>query len=161
MTKLKWIYYLIDPFTKKVRYVGSSFEPTKRFAHHLSKNDNPSKFKWINSLKKRGVVPELRFVVQGDKEDIKKLESKHIRKFDPKDLFNRRAEDRDRRIEFRLKPEEFFFVVGLAEKFSGGNVSVFIRWAVNYSIKHGSEELKKYLNKNLKDGKKIIVSEDL
>lgn len=155
MTNLKWIYYLVDPITQKVRYVGSSVDPTKRFQNHLSEKRSSKKQSWIKRLEKKGLTPELRFVVQGNDVEIRKLEAKHIRKFNPKDLFNKRTEDRDCRIEFRLKEDEFEYIKDLANKFADGNVSRFIRWAVNYSCEHGEKDLIRFIDENLESGKKI------
>jgi hypothetical protein len=51
-----FIYALVDPFTFKVRYVGKTICPEKRYTRHL-RSGNPDKMAWIEGLRKRGFKP--------------------------------------------------------------------------------------------------------
>ncbi len=55
------IYALVDPETKRVRYVGRSARPERRFAAHLSevKTYRRPKDRWIRDLLDRGLKPAL------------------------------------------------------------------------------------------------------
>ena len=62
-----FIYILIDPITDKVRYVGKSNNPYKRFECHLSKNNIKShKTNWIQSLLKKDIKPILCIIDEVD-----------------------------------------------------------------------------------------------
>lgn len=50
------IYVIEDPSSNKVRYVGLSNDPNRRFKQHLSKSN------WIKALIKKNVTPQLRII---------------------------------------------------------------------------------------------------
>jgi group I intron endonuclease len=62
---MMYIYGLQDPETKRVRYVGVSNNPQRRFKAHLKPESAKFSHKdnWITSLKKRGLLPTL-FIIQ-------------------------------------------------------------------------------------------------
>lgn len=126
-SKMKWLYYLIDPRTKKVMYVGISFDPIKRLGGHKSQKDNKKKFDWIKELKREGLSPELRFVVQAETKQAKALESQHIRKFGVENLLNKRAEDLQTKFEMRVDMNELLELKKRARIFTDGNVSEYVR----------------------------------
>lgn len=53
------IYVLRDPRTNKVRYVGKSVDPQKRFQTHLACQWNYHCARWIRGLKSQGLCPIL------------------------------------------------------------------------------------------------------
>lgn len=56
-----YIYGLKDPETKEIRYVGKANNPKVRYHQHVKGGDlsNSHKRGWIDSLAKKGLVPEL------------------------------------------------------------------------------------------------------
>jgi hypothetical protein len=59
-----YFYYLVDPDTKEIRYIGQSKNPKQRLSAHISaaKNDkekNSRKKNWIKSLLAQNKKPEL------------------------------------------------------------------------------------------------------
>ena len=61
------IYLLICPIENIVRYVGISVDPKERFGVHCSpsqEKENEHKFRWIQKLKKQGLLPELKVIAE-------------------------------------------------------------------------------------------------
>ena len=58
------IYFLIDPITKEVRYVGKTTKILQKrlFNGHLKDKTKTHKTNWLNSLKKQGLIPEIKLV---------------------------------------------------------------------------------------------------
>lgn len=57
-----FIYGLRDPQTLKIRYVGQTIEPVVRYQNHLYASQwvtNPHKVRWIQKLKRAGLVPAM------------------------------------------------------------------------------------------------------
>ncbi len=52
-----YVYSLICPIDKIVKYVGKSNDPLCRLNGHLSGRDNPRIIKWIRFLKKNNLSP--------------------------------------------------------------------------------------------------------
>lgn len=63
---VRYVYELIDPFTKKTRYVGCAKDPHGRLRGHVHESANrpwsKDKSDWINSLVKKGVKPIVKVV---------------------------------------------------------------------------------------------------
>lgn len=60
LARINYIYGLADPLSGVVRYVGKSFDPVKRMNGHLRiKKPKTYKEKWISSILKAGLLPEL------------------------------------------------------------------------------------------------------
>ena len=72
-----FIYALVDPISKEVRYVGKSDNPAIRLKRHLKNAENPSThcYCWIKSLLNQNLIPELKILeevnvdIWGEKED--------------------------------------------------------------------------------------------
>ena len=83
---MNYIYYLIDPITKIVRYVGNTKNPKSRYRQHLKdaeKKQNTEKQKWIIELKDKKMTPLMEIVkeIENDVEARKEEEKevvKHI-----------------------------------------------------------------------------------
>jgi hypothetical protein len=57
-----WVYCLVDPRTKGIRYVGSSADPYERLRDHISAgSDSRGKptVSWVKELKAAGLRPEV------------------------------------------------------------------------------------------------------
>lgn len=52
-----YIYKLLDPETKEIRYIGQTQQPFKRFKTHLAEKGKRYKVNWIKSLKEKGQIP--------------------------------------------------------------------------------------------------------
>jgi len=60
--KLHYVYHLVDPDTRQVRYVGNSVSPKARLRVHIrdaQAKQNTEKKVWIRSLLDRGAMPVL------------------------------------------------------------------------------------------------------
>jgi len=68
-----YIYVLIDPNTRQVRYVGTSSNPKQRLANHYSDKRNQPKHDWFDSLRDNGQEPILQ-IVGGYSHDYNLLE---------------------------------------------------------------------------------------
>lgn len=56
------IYALVDPITKKVKYIGQTFSVKSRYVAHLSQNSKLRNWQlpfWVRRLEKMGLRPEL------------------------------------------------------------------------------------------------------
>lgn len=69
------VYYLVDPETQQVRYVGISVDPVRRYSGHVKTKATGHSANWIRSLTLRGLLPVLRIAawVQ-DTEEAKRVE---------------------------------------------------------------------------------------
>lgn len=57
------IYYLHDPCTEAIRYVGYTTEPGNRLIAHCSDKTNSHKANWVRKLMKAGLIPKLKVKV--------------------------------------------------------------------------------------------------
>ena len=65
--KPHWVYVLRDPIDNRIRYIGCSTKPAKRFKDHLSfarmmHFSDCKTFVWLNGLMDDGLVPTLEIV---------------------------------------------------------------------------------------------------
>lgn len=81
------IYGLTDPRTSKVRYVGCTKKLKKRFEEHLEDN-RFNKGRWIECLKKQGLVPGVVILEKIDDEKWQETERKWIKHFGRENLVN-------------------------------------------------------------------------
>lgn len=60
--KAIFIYALIDPETKDIRYVGKSIRPRERLTNHLNERSQCYRTHWLQSLRRRNLRPILRLL---------------------------------------------------------------------------------------------------
>lgn len=68
MQTVIYIYGLVDPRDKRVRYIGKTNSLKRRLEQHVSNDDasNPRKQRWIAGLKEKGLRPEMIVVEECD-----------------------------------------------------------------------------------------------
>ena len=83
LTNISYIYYLRDPRTNEVRYVGKSVTPTKRLHDHSSvrKKMKTHKEKWVLKLEGLGLKPIMDIVRVVPLNKASEFEIKEIAKF--------------------------------------------------------------------------------
>lgn len=54
-----YIYALIDPFSKEIRYIGKSTRPKERLANHCNEKAKSWRNHWIQSVLRKGKRPEI------------------------------------------------------------------------------------------------------
>lgn len=71
MTTKIFIYSLNDPITNEIRYVGKSYNPTKRYKEHLyhSKTGKTYRDKWLRKLLKINLKPLLSIIEECNEEN--------------------------------------------------------------------------------------------
>lgn len=67
-----YLYYLIDPITNKVRYIGITNNPERRLKEHIrdSKRKNSHKDNWIKKLIKFNLLPIQKVVLENESKDF-------------------------------------------------------------------------------------------
>src|ERR1035437_8715270 len=79
-----YIYALLDPISKNIRYIGATTKGKERYQKHISDyylKKSTLKNNWIKSLKKRNLLPELLILEYCDKNDLCNLEEFYINYF--------------------------------------------------------------------------------
>ena len=79
--KTYYLYYLIDPNTNLVRYVGVTYRQKQRYKEHINsaKKEKNHKANWINSLLRNNQKPVFKIIFETqDKNEILEYEIKHI-----------------------------------------------------------------------------------
>lgn len=87
--EMYFIYFLICPIEKTIKYVGLAKDPYSRLVAHSGDYQHKNKGKWLKLLKKKKLKPELRIVDMVTEKDkfywekhyIKKLESMGVKLF--------------------------------------------------------------------------------
>ncbi len=94
ITYIVYVYLLICPIGKKVRYVGSSKNPKTRFRAHLkdAKKNRTEKQKWIFSLLSSGCLPIMQIVGEGNFIEARQKEEELVIK-NLDDVYNLRMPD--------------------------------------------------------------------
>jgi len=78
---LIYIYALIDPFTKEIRYIGKSIRPKERLTNHCNEKSKTWRTNWIQSVLKKGKRPEISILQSlEDNEDWQKAEIQWIKR---------------------------------------------------------------------------------
>lgn len=79
--KIISVYILTDPLSGKVRYVGSSKHPERRYKQHLKDAEKirTDKQKWIMELIEQGDAPKIKVIDYASTEDeAVNLEEKYV-----------------------------------------------------------------------------------
>jgi group I intron endonuclease len=78
-----FIYALVDPISKKIRYIGKSNEPKKRYYQHLYRSERKRTHKecWINKLLREGLKPEL-IIIEECSDNWQEREKFYIAQYD-------------------------------------------------------------------------------
>lgn len=79
---MNYIYHLLDPITKIVRYVGNTKNPKSRYKQHIKDAEKRCKTQkqiWIRNLKLKNLAPYMEIVksIEND-EDARKEEEKEV-----------------------------------------------------------------------------------
>ena len=82
--KRHYIYHLVDPNTRQIKYVGNSVNPKGRLRVHVqdaTTRQNTEKKVWIKALLNRGQSPILVIVAEYNNEpDARRRESREVHK---------------------------------------------------------------------------------
>lgn len=79
LNRLIYIYGLIDPLTKHIRYIGKSMCPFSRLESHIrNKEGSASKRAWIASLRSQGLLPDLVILSTCSPANARLEEMRHI-----------------------------------------------------------------------------------
>lgn len=73
-----YIYALVDPRNSSIRYIGKSIDPIKRLKGHLNDKASTKKARWIKSLLKYGLKPEVVILELVDNDKWQEYERKWI-----------------------------------------------------------------------------------
>lgn len=66
---MKYIYALIDPRTRQIRYIGQTDDLTKRLQQHIMDKSNTPKTEWIKGLLAANMRPDIIQLAQIEDED--------------------------------------------------------------------------------------------
>lgn len=93
MEKTIFIYQLICPIDGKIKYIGATSEPEKRFWEHIKINNLTKKSVWIKSLLRANKIPILRIIDIVIYRERNQIEQFYIQKYIREGvvLFNRRV----------------------------------------------------------------------
>jgi predicted GIY-YIG superfamily endonuclease len=80
-TRIAYIYVLLCPETNKIRYVGKSFNPERRYKKHINKKRKTYCCRWIQTLKQRNLKPKLKILLITDENYIDFWEKRIIKQF--------------------------------------------------------------------------------
>lgn len=76
-----YVYGLIDPRTRRIRYIGQSVDPDSRMRGHLSRSSNRAAQAWINELKSLAMKPDLVILQEKTNDLYCKAEKRFIKFF--------------------------------------------------------------------------------
>jgi hypothetical protein len=90
LTKIAYIYALIDPNSHLVRYIGKSVNPKSRLRSHISETKiyNHYRSRWIKSLLKKNQIPIMKILKICALTDFEKYEAEYINLYKSRKLTN-------------------------------------------------------------------------
>jgi len=83
-----YVYGLVDPGTKKIRYIGKTKNPNKRAKDHFRGSKLPLLKKWIEDLKIKGKEPIFTILETIQKPEVNEREKFYIEQYKDNNLFN-------------------------------------------------------------------------
>jgi sulfur transfer protein SufE len=72
-----FIYSLLDPLDGRIRYIGKSIRPKERLQNHMNEISNCHRSHWLQSLKKKGLKPEMRILEELEHSENWQQREKH------------------------------------------------------------------------------------
>ena len=66
---MKYIYALIDPRTRQIRYIGQTDDLSKRLRQHIMDKSNTHKTEWIKGLLAANMRPDISQLAEIEDED--------------------------------------------------------------------------------------------
>ncbi len=91
-TEITYIYVLIDPRDNSVRYVGKTSNPKYRLSGHIAECKKEStihyRARWIKTLLKENLKPEIKFIKVCPLEKFEEIESHYIEMYKSYKLTN-------------------------------------------------------------------------
>ncbi len=81
MSSLGYIYMLLCPLSKQVRYIGQTINPKQRLLQHIYLNNNNGHFhhlNWLRKLKKLKLKPEMEIIHKGNTVNLNFWEQHYI-----------------------------------------------------------------------------------
>lgn len=90
MNEIYYVYALYNPKDpeKKPKYIGKTNNPQTRLNAHIDKPGNYMLETWVRRLKNKNSLPKMYILEQGDITNINELETKWIKKYSGKGLYN-------------------------------------------------------------------------
>lgn len=95
-----YVYALMCPLIKEIKYIGQSKNPQNRLKQHIS-NPSPLLESWINKLKNKGKEPILTILETGEKYNICELEKKYIEQYSKNSLLNINSNDKNSTVNLK------------------------------------------------------------
>lgn len=89
-TDIAYIYSLIDPISKKVRYIGKTVNPKYRLSGHITESLKTHNYRcnWIKSLLKKDMMPIFKILEICPLKNYEEREAYHISLYDFNQLTN-------------------------------------------------------------------------
>lgn len=84
MTEIVYIYALLCPFSKDIKYIGKTVSPKNRIATHMYQSKKGRKgyvYNWIRSLTNKNQVPIMNILTVCDKNNWEECEKKFIKQY--------------------------------------------------------------------------------
>ena len=140
------VYYLEDPGTEEIKYIGSTEVPLhKRLSAHLNEPTNKRKRQWLMRLKKKNKTPiieEIDYCSLKQSKDIEEYWINHFRAVGC-DLFNSTKKNMTQKNPVRFSQEPIIFWITKRRdrelkqmyKKTGIRPSEFVRRAIDHYLK--------------------------
>lgn len=76
---MKYIYALVDPRSRQIRYIGQTEDLSKRLLQHIAERANTPKGEWIREMTTAGVQPEIiQLAIVRDGENAHEIEYRWV-----------------------------------------------------------------------------------
>lgn len=140
-----YIYFLRDPETSEVRYVGQTFSPEVRKKVHLAGKQGSSKNKqWVNDLSAKGKQPIFEIVEKCDPSEVDEKEILYIKKYKTESLLNvmeggsfwakkfslHAPEKTSKRLNFHIEDETVALLRANMKSYGHTSIASFLRFII-------------------------------